>query len=102
MRRIHVIPNGTELFEGRGDSLPRALSGLARPLIGYVGNMSDRIDWSLLGDVVAQRPDWTFVLAGPTDGRSEARELGRRTNVVMPGVVEYSEIGRHESSPSRI
>ncbi len=42
---IDVIPNGSELFT-RTDNWekPEFLAGLQGPIIGYVGNLSDRID----------------------------------------------------------
>jgi len=43
---------------------PRAIAGLRRPILGYVGSLEDRVDWPLLARVAAAFPAATIVLVG--------------------------------------
>jgi glycosyltransferase involved in cell wall biosynthesis len=94
---IHVVPNGAERFDRHPGPLPLppALAKLPRPLIGYVGNLRDRIDWALLEAVARQRPRWTLVLAGSAHDNPAAEALGRLPNVHLLGVVEYPALLAH-------
>ncbi|MCB1500208.1 MAG: glycosyltransferase [Bauldia sp.] len=94
VRDVFVVPNGIEPPPGDVDSweVPPALRRLNRPIIGYAGNMSHRIDWALLADVADARPDWTIVLIGAVPGDSEdcARVI-RRRNVHALGPIPYEK-----------
>lgn len=93
---IHVVPNGAERFDQIGElPVPRSLAGLPRPIVGYVGNLRDRIDWDLLATVAAKRPNWSLVLAGSRHDNPTAGNLGRFPNVTFLGVVEYPELVSH-------
>lgn len=90
---IHVVPNGAEPFdEIPPTTIPARLAQLPRPIIGYAGNLRDRIDWDLLSAVAARRPDWSLVLAGSSHDNPSARNLARFANVTLLGVIEYSEL----------
>jgi UDP-galactopyranose mutase len=45
---------------------PEDLRGLKRPLIGYVGTLSERIDTSIIKELAAAFPEASIVLIGPT------------------------------------
>ena len=91
-REIVLIPNGTEpsaFSPIRGPIDPRD----DRPVIAYVGNMRDRIDWPLLDDVVGLRPDYRFLLAGSAPESSGAHALAEKyDNVELTGIVVYPRL----------
>ncbi|MFK7854357.1 MAG: glycosyltransferase, partial [Granulosicoccus sp.] len=93
---IHVVPNGAERFDKLEKSdVPDALQGIEGPIAAYVGNLRDRIDWTLLHEVVAALPDVSFVFYGPSNDNPNADSLARHANVHMLGVVSYSELPFH-------
>ena len=90
---IHVVPNGAERFlEREARPKPELLQSLDGPIVGYVGNLRDRIDWLLLQDLVSAMPETNFVLLGPSGDNPNADSLALHLNVCMPGVVRYDEM----------
>jgi len=90
---IHVVPNGAERFVDMPErEVPAALADLPGPIIGYVGNLRDRIDWMLLNEVVQAMPEASFVFAGPASDTPNAKQLAEYPNVHMVGVVPYDEL----------
>jgi len=71
----------------------------------YVGNVGNRVDWSLVADVVEQCPTLTFtIVGGPIEGapstdweRERARVL-QKPNVEHPGRVPQDEVSRYYQS----
>ncbi len=45
------------------------LESLPRPIIGYIGNIERRIDYSILEAIAKKQPSWSFVLLGPVEPR---------------------------------
>jgi teichuronic acid biosynthesis glycosyltransferase TuaH len=45
-------------------SPPVDIAELPRPLIGYVGTLEDRVDWSLMIEVARSNPDASIILVG--------------------------------------
>jgi hypothetical protein len=87
----HVVPNGLELRNG--DRAPRAkeLAGLHGPIIGYVGNLSHRLDAPLLEAVVDARPHWQFVFVGSAHLDKSILRLEGRPNTHFVGVKPFHE-----------
>ena len=80
--------------------LPRELKGIPRPILGYLGGLEDRLDWSLLIKIADRFPDASLVLVGPKPSlvgdeawQLQARELLARLNVYAPGGVSQLKIG---------
>jgi len=97
--RIHVVPNGAERFDRFPDApVPDSLKDIKGPIVGYVGNLRDRIDWTLLHEVVAAMPDVSFVFFGPSSDNPNADSLSKHANVHVPGVVRYDELAFHLKS----
>lgn len=101
---IHV-PNGVDVVRfGAPVSAPRDVPK-GGPIVGYHGMISHWFDFDLLGEVAARRPEWRFVLVGPTDPRVEdsARtlerrlanvvRLGERSSTLMPAYVHSFDVG---------
>lgn len=64
-KKIKLVPQGFALldFTTNGQKsqlkLPRG-----KPIIGFVGQMSERLDFVLLHDLIAKNPQWNFVFIG--------------------------------------
>ncbi len=96
-----VVPNGISIPKDAAPSKrPSLLKTFDGPVVGYVGNMSDRIDWPLLNDLADAQPDWTLVFIGklPRKESSAFSAFRDRPNVVMPGVVPAHQVSDWLSS----
>jgi len=66
---IYRAPNATDLQKLGGAAVdgPVApeLADLPRPIIGYLGQVADKMDYTLIGQVAQARPSWSFVFVGP-------------------------------------
>ena len=91
-RSVHLVPNAAEYPDPAATAdldVPPELRDLDGPIVGYVGNLSSRIDVDLLDHLVTRRPDWNLVLVGSAHaGRSVAR-LTRHPNVMFLGPRPY-------------
>lgn len=89
---IHVIPNGAEIPAISETSIePALLRSLPRPIVGYIGNLRERIDWELLRIMSERKPSWSLVLAGPVE-ESRVPDWARASrNLILPGPIPYSE-----------
>jgi tetratricopeptide (TPR) repeat protein/glycosyltransferase involved in cell wall biosynthesis len=89
---IEVIPNGSEVFSNTHQwSKPEFLNTLQGSIIGYVGNLSDRIDIELLEYIATQNPDWNIVLIGSAHGSAQIFSLIKYANIFLLGVKSYDE-----------
>lgn len=92
---VHVVPNGCELRRSTAGAVrPRELRHLVGPIIGYVGNLSQRLDIPLLESVVPANPGWQFVFVGSAHHDRSVLELEREPNVHFLGVKPYEETQR--------
>ncbi len=94
--KIHVVPNGAERFDQYPQApVPDVLKNIKGPIVGYVGNLRDRIDWTLLHEVVAAMPDVTFVFFGPAGDNLNALSLAQHSNVHVLGIIPYDALAFH-------
>ncbi|MEU1752817.1 glycosyltransferase [Micromonospora matsumotoense] len=88
-----VLPNGCDPTHfAVGGPVAPPVARLRRPVVGYCGAVDTRaFDADLVAAVARARPDWTFLLAGPSTraGRSPLRGLA---NVVLTGPVGYADV----------
>lgn len=68
-----------------------ALAGISHPRLGYFGVLDERIDWDLIGAIAESRPEWQWVLVGPT-AKVEPRELPAVPNIHYLGHQPYSAL----------
>ncbi|GAC1701899.1 MAG: glycosyltransferase family 1 protein [Candidatus Acidiferrum sp.] len=61
------------------------------PRIGYCGVIDERMDLDLLRDIAEARPNWNFVMIGPTAKISES-DLPRSRNIHYLGLKKYEEL----------
>jgi glycosyltransferase involved in cell wall biosynthesis len=96
--RIHHFPLGvTEAFLNPAPGAPPAPR-----TVGYVGNLSDRVDWPLVNATAARCPDLTFRFVGGADPDARATpweraraEAFRRPNVDYVGRVPQADVTTH-------
>jgi glycosyltransferase involved in cell wall biosynthesis len=104
----HLAPGRTHFVHNVGDAAHFAqalepglavagdISALPRPIIGFVGAVSDYkldIDWLL--HLSAARPGWSIVLVGPTgvaDPSTDVGKLQARPNVHLLGHRSYEQL----------
>ncbi len=90
-------PNATDvsvLGDDAGGAIAPELADLPRPIVGYIGQIGDKIDYAMLEQVVAARPDWSFVLVGNVwaNKRAVVDALAARPNVYLMGQRAYDEL----------
>ena len=92
---VHWLPNATDL-DVFGPSAPDApcpppMSGKPRPWLVYLSQITERLDVPLLAAAARARPQWTFVLIGPTACRPDVLDpLRGLDNVVLAGPLPYA------------
>lgn len=102
-RPFYLLPNGadTSIFvmaaNRQAFQPPPELTDLARPVIGYMGNMGLREDYELLHRLVAEFADCTFLLVGPVDKkrRQIPEALGKFANVIFTGPKALRDLPRY-------
>lgn len=92
-RKVAVAPTPIDLrlFDRLAREPPAdlpQLAGRSGPIVGYAGGLTDRMDWELLEEVSAARPDWTFLFVGH-DPAAAPQALHRRANVLFTGLLPY-------------
>ncbi|SMC95968.1 glycosyltransferase [Pedobacter africanus] len=92
----YYVGQGCELdifFPEKAKDLPADLSGLKRPLIGYVGALqSIRLDIELIEYIAFARPEWTIVLVGPENEVFKNSGLHQLGNVIFTGAKAVAEL----------
>ena len=95
------VPSGVrfEHFNRPREAAPEDLRALPRPLLGYVGTVSDRLDRALLEALCRAFPHGSVVLIGPVHGSFDAprdcpnlRLLGPRPHDALPGYVQQFDL----------
>jgi glycosyltransferase involved in cell wall biosynthesis len=91
-----VVPNGMDVFDNIDSwPIPDVIARLSRPVVGYCGNLTQRIDWELIEHVAEARPNWSIVLIGEPGKDERCRAVAARPNVHMLGVLPYDLACRH-------
>jgi len=64
---------------------------ISKPIIGFMGNISDWYDYNLLQEIIARSPDWSFVFVGQIERgvQKKVDELKRYPNVHLLGWKNY-------------
>src|SRR5262245_60717868 len=95
--RTICIPNAADIdnFKRAASNdvpVPPDIAKIARPRFGFVGHIHYWIDLKLIRFLAQRRPDWSFVLIGPTHPMAGAQELKGVPNVHFIGQKPRGEI----------
>ncbi len=96
--RVVQIPMGvnTALFEQVRDAdgeQPADLSGIPRPIVGYIGGVRQSIDKALIKRAAAARPDCSFVFVGPI--QTDVSDLEALPNVRFLGGKSHGDVPKY-------
>lgn len=99
-KNTYVVPNGVDyasydLTLLSNEPLPADVARLPKPIIGYSGLISARLDLNLLRHIASTNPEWSLALIGDIDDRGCERELeGLRqlTNVHFLGLKKIEQV----------
>lgn len=92
----HLVPHGVDFehFAAAVDlpagCIPEDIRRIPRPILGYIGLISDYVDLDLIREAARRRPDWSFVLIG--NATCATRELTGLENVHLLGGRPYEEL----------
>lgn len=96
-KEIRLVPNGCEMnptvVQPRNNPAFEVLSAWEGKVIGFVGNLEQKIDIELIGKVAQKYKDCLVVLVGSTHANPAVLKLREHVNVLMPGIVPYEEVG---------
>ncbi|HUT04384.1 MAG TPA: glycosyltransferase [bacterium] len=95
-RNTHLFPCGVEFDHFARATAPDTeladeMRQVPRPIIGYVGAVDERLDYSLLEVSAKKSPGWSFVLIGPLLKVNPQRLFGM-PNVFYLGAKPYAEL----------
>jgi glycosyltransferase involved in cell wall biosynthesis len=101
-KHVEFLPNGVDydLFAAaERQPEPAELAAIPRPRVGYTGKISVKFDFDLLLELSQRRPDWHFVIVGPSDELPPAdaekmTALRSRPNVHLFGFQPADQIAR--------
>jgi glycosyltransferase involved in cell wall biosynthesis len=93
-RHVHWMPNGIDYdhFQHPGRTLAARLAKIPKPVIGYLGIIESRLDFSLLEKIAQQFPRASLLLAGPVWKEANIGQLKAIPNVHWFGPVAYADL----------
>jgi glycosyltransferase involved in cell wall biosynthesis len=89
------IPNAAEPRDELNKIAPskKVPLEMKRPILGYVGNLSGRIDVSLIDRIATSKPEWSIVLIGSTHASdSQVLRLKEFDNIYFLGPKCYPDV----------
>lgn len=98
-RDAHCFPSSIDarhFGQARGHGLadPESQRMIAHPRLGYFGVIDERMDLVLVAEVAALRPDWQFVMIGPT-AKINPASLPQVSNIHWLGPRPYAELPQY-------
>jgi teichuronic acid biosynthesis glycosyltransferase TuaH len=97
IKDVHWIPNGAD-FEHYNNpektGVKNELSKYDKPIIGYIGTISDRVDFDLVASIAESHKDKIVALCGPVWPVIKAelhKKLGKYDNIVYTGRIKYDQ-----------
>lgn len=95
-RAVHAFPSSVDVpFFARARTLtdqPDDQKDIPHPRLGFYGVIDERLDAALLGSVADLRPDWQWVMVGPTVPKIDPATLPQRPNIHYLGGKSYAEL----------
>jgi len=89
----YLVPNAAqvELFATPPAAIHPTVQAITGKVMGYLGSIERRIDYTLLLDVLRLLPDWNLVLAGPVDWYYVPAEVRHHQRIFFTGPVPHTE-----------
>jgi glycosyltransferase involved in cell wall biosynthesis len=79
------IPNAADVEHFATPARPASeLYGVPRPIVGFVGGLSEWVDLDLVASLARRRPDWSFLLVGPIGIDTTAVQACRNVRLIGP------------------
>lgn len=95
---IHAFPSSVDIrhFEKActAQSEPADQAHIPRPRLGFCGVVDERFDAGLICSLSVARPDWQFVIVGPT-AKIDPASLPQAPNIHYLGQKAYDELPRY-------
>jgi glycosyltransferase involved in cell wall biosynthesis len=97
---VHYLPNAVELesfpCQVEQVSKPEDLAEIGQDIVGYIGNLDQRIDYELLYQTILDHQDKTFVIIGPrNDSSYHNYSFDDLSNVVFIGPKPHNQLFRY-------
>jgi len=71
--------------------IPGDIKDIKRPIVGWFGVIDERVDYDLIRETAALRPDYSFVLVGPVV-KVDPASLPQAENIHWLGGRDYKEL----------
>ncbi len=96
-RNLYYSPNGADVVHFsrarlETTEIPADLSAIGEPRIGFVGSLSDWIDYELISKIARRYPEYNIVLIGPVKRGMDIPELRNIQNVHLLGKKSLDEL----------
>lgn len=95
---IHGVPSGIDVnhFIQARQPLqdPPDQVSIPHPRIGYYGVVDERFNIELLRSIAEQKPEWHFIVVGPT-AKIDPATLPKASNIHFVGMRDYKELPRY-------
>ena len=89
---VHCFPSSVDAPHFSTPTADHPLqAALPRPRVGYCGVIDERVDIDLVAGMAALRPEWQFVMVGPT-AKIDPASLPQRPNIHWMGQQDYREL----------
>jgi glycosyltransferase involved in cell wall biosynthesis len=69
--------------------IPEDARDIARPVLGWFGVIDERMDYDLVAEMAAKKPEWNFVMAGPVV-KVSFDDLPKAPNIHWLGQKDYA------------
>lgn len=97
----HIIPNAVDTTHF-GQAIKQStlmaddIRRIPHPIVGFLGNLSDRIDFTLLNWLAVRNKGWSFVLVGGKGNNMNNKQMlvsfGKNDNVYLLGNKPYCQL----------
>lgn len=93
----YLVQNGSDFehfntVDQAETKIDTSIADLRSPVVGYVGWLSDRVDFTLLEKIAIEKPEWNIILAGPVQDKKLISRLQEINNVWLIGPVPYKKL----------
>ncbi len=93
-KKTVLLPNGvdTNWFKINTLPVPEDIRQIKKPIAGYIGGISSRVDLELITYCARRLKNWSFVLVGPVTSPGVEKILLDIPNIYLPGLKPYKYI----------